>query len=56
MDLRRRSYLTESVFNVLRDVKEDGYTKRGTYQRNVVLKLPTLFKKSGSYETYKLRG
>lgn len=55
-DIRKRlkpggvAYIT-----VRRDVKKDGFTKSGTYQRNVELNLPSLFKKSGAYETYKLK-
>jgi hypothetical protein len=42
-----------AFITVRRDVKVDGLTKRGTYQRNVVLDLPTVYK-NGSYEIYRM--
>lgn len=43
-----RAYIT-----VRRDVKQDGFTKRGTFQRNVVLNLQSIHKNSG-FEIYLL--
>ena len=40
-----------AYITVRRDVKEDGYTSRGTYQRNVELDLPVLHETS-SYCIY----
>lgn len=42
-----------AYITVRRDVKKDGWTKRGTYQRNVILTLPILKETSG-YCIYKL--
>lgn len=39
---------------VRRDVKKDGLTSRGTFQRNVVLSLPTVAEKKGQFCIYKL--
>lgn len=36
-----------AYITVRRDVKVDGYTKKGTYQCNVELRLPVVFKQSG---------
>lgn len=36
-----------AYITVRRDIKVDGYTKRGTYQCNVELDLPIVFKQSG---------
>ena len=41
-----------AYITVRRDIKKEGYTKKGTYQCNVVLDLPTINKKSRGYETY----
>ena len=41
-----KAYLT-----VRRDIKQEGYTKKGTYQRNVILDLPIL-KETSTYCTY----
>lgn len=41
-----------AYITVRRDVKQDGLTKRGTYQRNVVLPFETVTKGNG-YEMYK---
>jgi len=42
-----------AYITVRRDVKKDGWTKRGTYQRNVVLPLP-IVKETSGYCIYKL--
>ncbi len=50
-----RSLLTEdgvAYISVRRDVKKDGNTSKGTFQRNVELNLPSLKKVQGAYETY----
>ncbi len=39
---------------VRRDVKQDGYTNKMTYQRNVVLDLPVLTERKGKYTIYKI--
>ena len=44
-----RAYIT-----VRRDIKIEGYTKRGTFQRNVILNLPILTQKSNGYCIYEL--
>jgi 2-polyprenyl-3-methyl-5-hydroxy-6-metoxy-1,4-benzoquinol methylase len=44
-----------AYITVRRDVEKDGYTSKGTYQRNVVLKLPSIYNR-GKFETYELRG
>jgi SAM-dependent methyltransferase len=44
-----------AYITVRADVKEDGFRKGGTYQRDVKLKLP-LVKKTGWYRMYKLQG
>jgi len=40
-----------AYLSVRRDIKIEGYTSKGTYQRNVKLKLPVL-RENGSYCTY----
>jgi len=42
-----------AYITVRRDVKENGFTKKGTYQRNVILNLPIL-KETSTYCIYKL--
>lgn len=44
-----------AYITVRADVKQDGETKAGTYQRDVRLKLPVI-KKEGWYRMYKLQG
>ena len=49
--------LTENgtaYITVRRDVKEDGFTKSGTYQRNVILDLPIFKESKGKWCIYKL--
>ena len=43
----------KAYISVRRDVKVDGFTKRGTYQRNVELDLPVV-KKNGTFCLYEL--
>ena len=43
-----------AYISVRRDVKKDGFTKRGTYQRNVVLNLPVAYEKKNSFCIYRL--
>lgn len=43
-----------AYITVRRDVKKDGYTQHGTYQRNVVLELPVLVESKGKYAIYKM--
>jgi hypothetical protein len=40
--------------SVRRDVKKEGYTKKETYQRNVVLNLPVVYEKKNNYCIYRL--
>jgi 2-polyprenyl-3-methyl-5-hydroxy-6-metoxy-1,4-benzoquinol methylase len=42
-----------AYITVRRDIKTEGYTKRGTYQENITLNLPILWENS-SYCTYVL--
>ena len=52
-----RSYLTDdgiAYISVRRDIKKEGYTKKGTYQRNVTLDLPVFKERKGSYCIYEL--
>jgi len=44
-----------AYLSVRRDIKNEGYTSKGTYQRNVKLKLPVL-RENGAYCTYILKG
>jgi len=44
-----------AYISVRRDLKKEGYTKTGTYQRNVVLDLPVLYEKSGFFCIYELK-
>jgi len=41
-----------AYFTVRRDVKEDGITSKGTYQRDVVLNFKSVAKKNGKFEIY----
>jgi len=41
----------KAYITVRRDIKKEGYTKKGTYQRNVILDLPIL-KETSTYCTY----
>ena len=43
-----------AYISVRRDVKQDGLTKKGTYQRNVILNLPVVHEKKGSFCIYRL--
>ena len=43
-----------AYITVRRDVKKEGFTKKGTYQRNVVLDLPIEFEKKNQFCIYKL--
>ena len=43
-----------AFITVRRDVKQDGYTSKGTFQRNVVLDLPVVREKKGHFCTYRL--
>lgn len=43
-----------AYITVRRDVKNEGFTSRGTYQRNVVLDLPVVVEKKGQFCIYKL--
>lgn len=45
-----------AYITVRRDVKEDGLTASGTYQRRVTLDLPVLVEKKGAFATYVLEG
>lgn len=40
---------------VRRDIKKEGYTKKGTFQHNVELHLPILKEKKGAYCIYVLK-
>jgi len=44
-----KAYLT-----VRRDIKQEGYTSKGTYQTNVTLDLPIIKEKKNAYCIYKL--
>lgn len=44
-----RAYIT-----VRRDIKREGMTSKGTFQRNVFLPLPVVTEKKGAYATYVL--
>tara|TARA_R110000868_G_scaffold85916_2_gene241314 strand:- start:269 stop:694 length:426 start_codon:yes stop_codon:yes gene_type:complete len=43
-----------AYITVRRDVKNEGFTSRGTYQCNVVLDLPVVVEKKGQFCIYKL--
>jgi len=43
-----------AYITVRRDVKKEGYTSKGTYQRNVILDLPWLYEKKGRYCIYRM--
>ena len=45
-----------AYITVRRDIKNEGLTKRGTYQRNVTLNLKSIMHRKGAFETYELRG
>jgi hypothetical protein len=41
---------------VRRDVRREGFTDSGTYQRNVTLSLPILTERKGAFCIYILKG
>ena len=43
-----------AYISVRRDIKKEGLTSKGTFQRNVVLDLPVLYEKKKSFAIYKL--
>ena len=43
-----------AYITVRRDVKKDGFTSKGTYQRNVILDLPIVKEVRGQYCIYRL--
>lgn len=45
----------KAFVSVRRDVKEDGFTDKGTYQRNVVLSYPVVYENKGHYCIYLLK-
>lgn len=45
-----------AYISVRRDVKQDGITKKGTFQRDVTLDLPVVHQKSGRYCIYAIEG
>jgi 2-polyprenyl-3-methyl-5-hydroxy-6-metoxy-1,4-benzoquinol methylase len=44
----------KAYLSVRRDIKKEGYTSKGTFQKNVELKLPKLIDKKGSFCIYEL--
>jgi SAM-dependent methyltransferase len=40
------------LISVRRDVKQDGFTSRGTYQRNVILDWPLFYEQHGRFAIY----
>jgi len=44
----------KAYLSVRRDIKTEGYTSKGTFQKNVELKLPKLIDKKGSFCIYEL--
>jgi 2-polyprenyl-3-methyl-5-hydroxy-6-metoxy-1,4-benzoquinol methylase len=52
-----RGYLApggHAYLAVRRDVEKEGFTKRGTYRRTVVLDLPPVFEAPGKFAIYEL--
>jgi len=45
-----RGYIT-----VRRDLRRDGFTRNGTFQRNVVLEFPVLIERKGAFAIYEVR-
>ena len=43
-----------AYISVRRDIKKEGFTKNGTFQRNVVLHYPVLVDKKGKFCIYKM--
>lgn len=44
----------KAYITVRRDVKKEGFTSKGTYQRNVTLNYPVLSEKKGQYCIYEI--
>lgn len=44
----------KAFITVRRDVKKEGFTSKGTYQRNVTLNFPVFFEKKGQYCIYEI--
>jgi cyclopropane fatty-acyl-phospholipid synthase-like methyltransferase len=42
----------KAYITVRRDLKQEGLTSKGTYQRNVILNLPVVYEKKGSFCIY----
>lgn len=44
----------KAYITVRRDVKKEGFTTKGTYQRNVTLNYPILFERKGQFCIYEI--
>lgn len=45
----------QAFITVRRDLKQEGLTTKGTYQRNVILDLPVVYEKKGSFCIYLMK-
>jgi hypothetical protein len=43
-----------AYITVRRDIKQEGFTNKGTFQRNVILDLPVEYEKKGAYCIYRM--